>query len=220
MNDHPLGTLIDPPAPFPAAGLTADPTDVTYGDQILDLDGLLSGNVPLAEKTARICIRPDLEGRLDELDAELTLLVDERGTPYDDTGEDALFDGGGRTASIVAQEHLAVRREMAAAMRSVRVRAMPEDKWRVFRDLHATAFADGANGVPADPEVYEELIVLCAVAPRFTRETLVGFRSKVGVPAVDKVATAAFLVNTTSGVSVPKSLRASAVLRRLMRSSS
>jgi len=207
MSEHPLGdldgtTMTD--APSPVADLVKEPSIV---DQILDLDRLLSADVRRAEKTARFATRPDLEADIDDLHAELATMVDERGNPLDDDGSLA----AGRTAQQVALELRAKQRELAESFRSVRVRALPEDEWEAFYQKHRKGIEAGQR----PPEMWAELIVACAIRPTFTPEKLQKFRTKVGHPAVDEIALACWAVNTTSGVSIPKSQLSSAVLKRM-----
>jgi hypothetical protein len=52
------------------------------------------------------------------------------------------------------------------------------------------------------------------VAPRMTVEQVRALRKRVGRPVYDTLFNTAWAVNTRSGVSVPKSLLSSAVLRQ------
>jgi hypothetical protein len=112
---------------------------------------------------------------------------------------------------VVALELHAKQVEMAKAFASVRVRALPEDEWRAFYERHKKDLEAGDRKVA----MWDELIVACAVAPVFTPAKIQAFRTKAGHTAVDEIATAAWLVNTQSGVSIPKSSLSSAVLKRM-----
>jgi hypothetical protein len=202
MNDQPLG---DPTGPTPAVDIEL-PSIV---DTILNLDEFLSGDIRRAEKTARICTRPDLEADIDDLEAELAGLVDDRGNPL--TVEESLGEGNGRTAQTVALEIRDKQREMAASMRSIRLRQLPEDKWAVFHEKHLKDLGD--DGVTN--AAWDELIVACAIAPTITPEQLKQMRERLGHPAIDVIATKAWNVNTKAGVSIPKSLTSSVVLKRM-----
>ncbi len=206
MPDHPLGD-INGTSGSEASSPVAEPSIV---DQILNLDDFLSGDVRRAEKTARFCTRPDLEADVDDLHAELAAMgVDDRGR-LPDQDDESLGDGG-RTAQTVALELRAKQVEMGKYFRSVRVRALPEEEWRAFYEKHRKDLEDNKR----TPAMWDELIIACAIAPTFTPETIRAFRKKASHTAVDEIATAAWLVNTQSGVSIPKSSLSSAVLKRM-----
>lgn len=202
-TEHPLGDIdgTDASATSPALD------HVSIVDTILNLDELLSGDIRRAEKVIRICTRPDLEGDIDELEAELAGLVDVNGNPIDT--EEAL--GGGRSAGTVAMEIRELQRQMAASMRSIRVRQMPEKEWAVFRETHLKGDDDISD------DVWDLMIAASAIAPAMTVEQVQGLRAAVGHPQVDKIATGVWNVNTKSGVSIPKSLTSSVVLKRMQR---
>lgn len=210
-NDHPFGN----PNPDPAeAALLKEPSIV---DTILNLDELLSSDVRRAEKSARFCVQPWIEAEIEELHAELDGLTDDMGRPLDEGGESSVADGGGRTAFVVAEEIRVKQHEYAAAFRTVRVRQMPADDWTAFEERHKDSITKGA---PYPPEMFDELIAACAVAPRFTVEQARALRAKVGHPQVNEIALAAWNVCTQSGVSIPKSQLSSAVLKRARREQS
>lgn len=206
MNNHPLG---DPTA------LSVVPELPSIVDQILDLDEIEAVNVRRAEKTARICIRPDLEADIDVLKAELGDLVDENGRPIDEI-DPSLGSDGGRTAAVVSAEIRAKQIEMAQAMRSIRMRALDSDAWQAFKARHKAAFESDdyiRHGLLTRP-AYEELVILCAFAPSFDAEAIQKAKANLGIAQVDELFSVAFQVNTMSGVSVPKSQTSLAVLRR------
>lgn len=202
MNDQsPLGDINGTePASASAASIV---------DTILDLDELLSSDVRLAEKSYRFSIRPDLEAKIEESNAELNDLTDSQGRPLP-VIDQALGDGG-RSAHSVALEIQELQVEYALSMRRGRVRQMDEDDWTAFLARHKTVLAEGE---PFAAEFYEDLIVRSARQPKIGLEELQQLRKKVGHPAFDAIATAAWAVNTNSGVSVPKSSLSSAVLRQ------
>lgn len=206
-TDHPLGDVTGTDATSPASDLVREPSIV---DEILDLDKLLSSDVRRAEKTARFATMPHLEADIDALHAELATLVDERGNPLDI--EESLA-GEGRSAVQVALELREKQRELGRSFRSVRMRALPEDEWRAFYDKHRKDLEAGER----KPEMWSELIVACAFRPAMTEGQLQKLRHKVGHPAINELALAAWEVNTSSGVSIPKSPLSSAVLKRMQR---
>jgi hypothetical protein len=178
-------------------------------DNILNLDEFLSGDVRRAEKTARFCTSPELEAKIEELNAELDSLTDSQGRPLP-VVDQAVGDGE-RSAHVVASEIQAAQREYAAAMVSVRFRQIDEDEWTAYLARHKKVLDEG---LPYPAVVYEDLISRTAIAPRFTVEQVRTFRSKVGHPVFQELAGVAWAVNTQSGVSVPKSSLSSGVLRQ------
>lgn len=216
MNDHPLGIDKidgrDPAHDLVASALHNNASSAkSIVDSILDLDELLASDVRLAEKSARFCVRPDLEAKMEELNAELETLVDSQGREkkrIDASMEDT------RSATAVAMEINDVEAEYAAAMRTVRVRQMDEDDWTAFQTKWKEALNDNP---PYPPAFWEELIVESAVQPTFTVEKLRAFRKKMGHPAFNEIAQAAWAVNISSGVNIPKSLLSSLVLNRTER---
>lgn len=214
MTEHPLGdsvtiknglgeVLAEHNAPPPAV------TFPSIADTILNLDELLSSDVRLAEKSARFCTKPDLEAKIEDLHAELDGLTDSQGRPL--APVDQSIADGGRSAQVVALEIDELQKEYAAAMRTVRLRQMDEDDWTAFMERHKAVLTELP---PYPPDLYEDLIVRSAVAPRLSVEDLRKLRKKIGHPAFNEIADAAWRVNTSSGVSVPKSSLSSAVLRQ------
>lgn len=205
MNDHPLGT------PTPGDDPAAEPSIV---DQILNLDELLSADVRRAEKTARICLRPDLEAQIDDLEAQLDALTDQFGNPLDQTVDASLGEGSGDgRVRDVALQLAEKRREMAAATRSVRMRQLSDDDWTAFKAKHRKAFE--TTGESAERRaMFDDLVVSTASAPKITAEQWRQMKTKLGAPQVDAFIGVAWTVNTESGVSVPKSPLSSLVLKR------
>jgi hypothetical protein len=214
MNDHPLGATDDQNEISVFGnpnGVSPQTKAASVVDRILDLDALLSADVRLAEKSARFSTKPDIEARMEELVAELETLVDSQGRPKI---MDASMSDGVRSAEVVSREVNALEDEYAASMVTVRVRQMDEDDWTAFQAKWKTVLAE----MPPYPVAfYDELITKSATQPTFTAEQVRGLRAKVGHPAFNAIAQAAWAVNTESGVSVPKSSLSSAVLRHIER---
>jgi hypothetical protein len=203
MIDQPLGDPAgidgtDAPSPAP------DPRSIV--DTILNLDEILSGDVRRAEKTVYIYVRPDLAADIEELDAELATLIDDRGNPLE---VDEALASEGRTARDVALEREAKASEMAASRRAIRLRQMPENEWSVFREKHLN---DGDSTI--SDEVWNKLIAASAIAPRMNEEQVAQLRGKIGHPQLDVIASGSWDVNIRGGVSIPKSSISSVVLRR------
>lgn len=208
-ESHPLGDI--------NGTSTSDTPEGTAGsivDNLLDLDEFLSGDVRRAEKTARFCTKPELEARIEDLNAELDSLTDSQGRSLAEPDQD--LAGGGRSAAVVSSEIRDLEREYAAAMVSVKMRQLDEDEWTEFLARHKKALDARATdpGLPYPPDFYEDLISRTAIAPTFTQQQVAEFRAKVGHPVFAEVAGVAWVVNTQSGVSVPKSWLSSAVLRQ------
>lgn len=206
-----------PPAQAPdnafvkqASAALSEPSIV---DTILDLDELLSADVRRAERTARFSVRADLEAQLDDLEAELFNLTDGNGTPLPvlDQAVGAAPETGGRTATVVALEIAALRREMAASFRSVRMRQVSDEDWAAF---HTTWRKVLDGDPPYSNDFWNALIVLSASAPKISDEQVKQMRTKLGRPAMELLGNVAWHVNTKSGLDIPKSQLSSAVLRR------
>lgn len=205
MSDHPLG---NPAGPDNAPAIS-EPSIV---DTILNLDELLSADVRRAEKTARFCIRPDLEADIDDLNGQLEAITDERGVPLGDTAERAMGEPSMRgQAEDLANRLRAVQTEYAQAFRSVRMRQIPDEDWNAFELKWKKALAEGS---PYPKEMWDELIVASAHRPAISATQLKELRGKVGRPALLELGQVAWAVNTQSGVSLPKSPLSSAVLRQ------
>lgn len=201
MNDTP-NPLIQPTTP--------DLNGSSIVDTILDLDAFLAGDVRRAEKTARFSTKPWLEADIDALEARLEGITDELGRPVDLPAERAVGDTD-HPAYGLAREIQAKRAEYRQSFASVRVRQLPSDDWTAFVAKHKKAL-DSEPPYPA--AMWDELIVACAIQPAFTLDQVRALRSKLGHPQMDVISTACWEVCTSSGVSVPKSLRSSRVLKR------
>lgn len=207
-TDQPLGGPTGDPTPF----VVTQPSIV---DTILNLDEFLSGDVRLAEKTARFCTRPDIEAAIDEKEHQLGLLVDATGKRLAGANTDEALSGGSDPVEVTtALELHELRKEYAAAMRSVRMRQLPDDEWQAFKVEHREAFAT-TDQTEARVAMLDQLLVKTAVAPAISAEQLAKLRHRVGSPQIDQLISVAWVVNTQSGVSVPKSQLSSAVLKRL-----
>lgn len=207
-----------PAAPSPAAGPLGNPNGaaplpvVSIVDTILDLDELLSADVRRAEKTARFCIEPWLEAEIDELEAELALLVDANGNPL--PAPEAALEDVLRRAEQVSAEIYEKRMAMGRAFRSVRMGQLPADDWREFKARYRTVIDAGA---PYPSEFHDELISVTALRPKISLEQARELRSKYGDPQLHELSSKAWDVNEESGVSIPKSPTSSHVLRRAQR---
>lgn len=189
--------------------------DASIVDTILDLDDLLSAQVRRAEKTVPIYTRADLEGRIDELDEELSNLVDDTGKSLPDRVMDQ------RNPGDIAAEIQDLRRQYAASRVNITVRQMPSDDWDEFRRIHKDAIAKVGTSEEAGDEFWNLLIAATMVAKKpVTPDQVAAMRKKFGPPQIDLVGKAAWWVCTQAGVSVPFSQTSSAVLRQEQRATS
>lgn len=216
MNDTPDQADNPDAGPFGKDPATAPQIDVEMSiiDTILDLDDYLSGEVRRAEKTARFATRPDLEADIQALEAQLEQITDELGRPIEGAEDASLGDGESGPVLALVERIEELRREYARSFRSVRLRQMPSDDWKAF---YAKWIKPRKDGEDYPREMWDALIVECAIAPRFTAEKIKDFRAQAGDTAVQEIAVAALDVNTKSGVSIPKSPISSRARRRLER---
>lgn len=196
MNDQPLG------------GDTASSNhgDTVFGnpngtrpaavETILTLDEIMS-SARLVERTARICLRGDLQAELNEAIEKLSRLVDADGKIVAE-GDEAL--AAGNEAGALVEQIAAIRAEMETAMRTVRFRAMPDDEWRTFQA------ANTKDGAPKDSvDYHNKLIARCAIAPALSEDDVKAMRKKLGGPQMVALGNEAYWACTTGGLDVPKS---------------
>lgn len=202
------------------AGPFGDPDGTTNGevpdlrhgsivDDMLNLDEFLSSDVRLAETVFRFNTRPDLEAECELREAELDSLTDAQGKPIP-VLDQPVGGGDARTVPVVNAEYLALRAEAYAATKSIRLRQMNADDWPVWEKKHHKALE---NGSPYPPEVFEDLISSCAIAPTMTVAQVREFRARVGIAVFLELGQKAYATNTSAGVSIPKSLISSVVQR-------
>lgn len=201
MNDQTLAGDTTP-APRPAAPSLA----VAAVETVLDVDEIMT-QARLVERTARICLRGDLQAELDDIMDELANLVDADGNILSE-GDQALADQS-RANELLERRHN-VLADMAGAMRTIRFRAMPDDTWRAWEKAH-----QDASGQYKDvDEANADLIATTAIAPKLTLEQVKQMRSKLGPTQIGTLANKAFEACTSGGVDVPKSLPFSAAPRQ------
>lgn len=196
-QDQTLGGSTGPevPAALGNPGGTVERTPQL--ETILTLDEIMS-SARLVERTARICLRGDLEAEYNETLEELAGLVDADGNVISD-GDQALGDAN--RADQLAERARELRTEMKAATRRVRFRAMPDDEWRAWDKAQR-----GSDGKIKDQDAYNnEIIARCAIEPTMTVDDVKRLRSKLGPTQLVALANAAFFACTTGGLDVPKS---------------
>lgn len=202
-GDSPFGT----PNPAPtAAEVSGTPIPVvSIVDNVLNLDELLSADVRRAEKTARFCTKPWLEADIDELLFELDGLTDEQGNALPENADRALE---------VAVQIQTLQAEYGAAFVSVRMSQLASDDWKAFRATWREVLAKAG---PKSDDFYDALIEVSSLRPKITAAQAKQLREKLGDPQMDALSSAAWDVNTNSGVSIPKSPLSSHVLRQAAR---
>lgn len=221
MNAHPLGdtNVIRNGLGETIREDSAAPDDgASIVNTLFTLDAYLASDVRRAEKTARFCTNPAIEAQMEDLVAELETLVDTQGRPKSTV--DASMADGGRSAPIVAQEIEALEADYAKAMAIVLLKAMDEDDWTAFLALHKKVLSEP---MPYPAAFYEDLILKSdptitmpgGKPERISAEQVKRLRKTLGHAAFNEIAQTAFTVNTSSGVSVPKSSLSSAVLRHI-----
>lgn len=196
MSDHDQ-TLADASGDTPFGNPNGVIERTPQLETILTLDEVMS-SARLVERTARICLRGDLEAEYHETLEELSTLVDEDGQLLTE-GDQALSDASRvEELSLRARQ---LREQMQTATRRVRFRAMPDDEWRAFDKAHR-----GTDGKIKDQGTYNnELIAACAIAPAMTVDDVIKLRGKLGPTQMVTLANAAFFACTTGGLDVPKS---------------
>lgn len=166
-------------------------------ESVLDLDEVMN-QARLPERSARICLRGDLQAEHDELVEKLSGLVDSSGQLIDDD-EATLADGN--PAEEINDQLKALQAQMKSSMRTVRFRALTEDKWRAFQTEHQ----DKNGDVKDHNQSNADLIAATAIAPKMTVAQVVALREKLSPPQYVELADAAFYACTTGGVDIPKS---------------
>ncbi len=151
------------------------------------------------ERTARICIRGDLQAEYDRIILELAGLMGPSGEVIDAS----LADGeeGPTPAQTKHAELEGVRHEMSGAMRFVRFRGMPSDEWPGWDKTHRPKGDD-----PDLTDYNTALIAACAIEPKLSVDEVNSLRHELGSPQMIELANKAWQANTTGGVDVPKSL--------------
>jgi hypothetical protein len=190
----------------PDSGVDADLSIIST---ILDLDELMSADVRLAERTVTIYTRPDIEARIDALEAELGELLGPNGELPSEM-DASLGDADQARAYELADEIEIARKEYAASGRQIRVRQLPSDDWTAFRARHKKALDAGR---PYPDDMWSELVSLSAVEPTLSKEQVGKLRTVLGAPVLHMLSGACFSLNTEAGVSVPKS-RLSSLVRK------
>lgn len=153
----------------------------------------------LPERTAEICVRPDLQAKYDAVMSELATLV----TATGEVIEDAEASIGEKTAEARAIELNAeaaeLRRQMRGAMWRVTFRGMSTDDW----DMFVKRFRPKDRNANMD-DFYNRLIAETSVDDDIDIEAVKALRKKFGQAAMTKLTNTAVQVCTRDGIDVPK----------------
>lgn len=195
MTDQPLGT------PTPDEHTQTHVIDFPAGTpRAFTVEDVLAA-ATLPERTAQVCLRPDLQADYDAALVELATLVNAQGEIINDP-EAALGDES-RTAR--AQELgdiiTGIRQKMAAHMWRIRFRGMASEDYSVFNKQH---HPKGEN--PDTTDYNLRLIAATAIDPIITYDQAKALNGKLGARAMAELANTAWNVCNDGGLSVPKSL--------------
>lgn len=178
------------PEPF---RMDPDPTDLTI-EQII-------AEARPAERIVPLCLRGDLNARIQELDQQLVAVKEQSRR-----GDQSLADGGGERA--LAEEIEQLRAEMRAHQRNFLVRALPGPDW----DALSKPFEKKGGGYDAE-RLAAPLIAASCVKPSMTAEQVKSLFKVLNSGQRDALFSAAWQVNVGT-VDIPFSPAASATLRR------
>ena len=194
-------TTSDATSDATVGGVFGNPDAPLAGSAVNDLtiDEILA-RAKTPERTARICLRADLQAEYDELVTELAGLVDAEGRVIADE-EAALGETTPAQRAVELEARLrALRDEMAENTWSVRFRGLTTDELALFNREHAPKSDDQDM-----TEYNTQLIAACAVKPNLTVDDVRKLRKALGSRAMGELVNAANWVCSRGGVDVPKS---------------
>lgn len=185
-----------PPAPprKPALASLAEAAVET----VLDLDEVMD-SARAVERTAKICLRGDLQEQYDATLLELSQLVDIDGNVVTD-GEAGLADQS--KAQQLADQAASLQADISAATRVIRFRAMSSDGWEAFVEKHTNKTTNQAKDALA---YANELISRCAFEPTLSVTQVQQLRTKLSANQMTELFQKALKANTEGGLSIPKS---------------
>lgn len=156
------------------------------------------------EKHARVCLRADLEARLDRILGELVTLVTPQGELIEDPEASMGEQSAAARARALNDDATAVRREMNDAMWFPLFRGMSSEDIAVFNKKHFPKNADKDGNV--DLSEYNILLTAeCSVEPKLSDDDVRRLKSTLGSKAYKALTATAQQVCTEGGVDVPKS---------------
>lgn len=163
-------------------------------DQVLDM-------ARLPERTASVCVRPDLQSTFERITSELSRLVTVTGDVVDDEDSTVGQKSNTTRAHELNEQLQAVRREMAGFMMTVRFRAMSSDDWASFTKRHQPK--EGAKA-EATMEFHNRLVCETAVEPEISMDQILRLRKVLSPVAVGTFVKTAWEACTVGGIDVPK----------------
>lgn len=172
-----------------------------------ELNGLLD-DASLPQRTVPVCLRMDLVARFEQLEKELA------DTALETSNVDSMAPAGVDRRREIAEELVQLTEQMRASTVVFTFEAMPRRAFKKLVDAHVPR-----DEVPADQNtgfnndtIWEPLIRASLIDPKVTDEQWEKLDGKLSFAQFDKLATAAFHVNTR-GPDVPFSHAASLLLR-------
>lgn len=198
MSDNTDATLGGDPTD--TATVFGDPTATTPPPAVrrqMTVDEVLA-SARRPERTARVCLRADLEDEHAQLVAELATLVNAQGEIIAEE-EAAVGEITGEARAHQINDRLkALRAEMAQSMWFVRFRGMPSEDYDVFEKKYKPKTKDADFS-----EFHARLVAETAIEPTISYDQAVALRKEFGKRAMLELYNTAFTVCNTGGVDVP-----------------
>ena len=164
-------------------------------ENVLTLDRIMA-SAQRARRTARICLRGDLEGEYVDTLEKLAELVDAEGNLL---AEDPSMTEVAEVTEL-RDRAAQLREQMAADTYSVVFEGMFADEWAVFEKEHRDT-----RGAVKDLEEYRaRLIAACAVSPKLSYDDVQAMRSRLRTTQMVELGDQAYAACSTGGVDVPK----------------
>lgn len=161
-------------------------------DDVLDL-------AELPERTASICLKPNLQGEFDRLNAEFATLVTPLGEVIDTSERTMAERSPAARAEEISDRLIELRREMERFMWHVTFRAMSSDDWGSFEKRFKPKKTTDDH-----TDFYNRLVCETAVSPAIDAEQLKKLRTKLGPVAIATLISTAHSACVVGGIDVPK----------------
>lgn len=168
----------------------------------------------LPERTASVCLRPDLQAEHDRLLSELSRLVDPSGELLDDIDESTLGEQSATDrVRELAQEVRAVEVQMHSQSRYIRFRGLPQETAEQFEAEHKQDVKGSERDKQkARADFMDQLIARTAIAPELTVAEVQQMRQVLGVAAWSTVTSTCRAATYNTGVNIPFSSTVSQIL--------
>lgn len=195
MTDQPLGT------PTPDAHDVAHAIEFPANTpRTFTVEDVLA-KAKLPERTAQVCLRPDLQADYDAALVELATLVNAQGEVLNDPDASLGDESRAARAQELGDIITGIRQKMAAHMWRVRFRGLASDDYSTFNRQHMP------KGESPDLTDYNLLLIAAtACEPEITYDQAKALNGKLGGRAMAELANTAWNVCNDGGLSVPKSL--------------